>query len=129
MPKDTILELLWGCESMSKVEMLAALAETVSDATLKRVLQQLVNDGRLEVRGRGRATRYSLSASGRVLSTVNLDTYFSREIDERHIITNFNFDLFTKLLPGVDLFTAEERAHLQKLHLPLPESYKQTNIY
>lgn len=116
MPKDTILELLWGCESMSKAEMLAALPETVSDATLKRVLQQLVNDGRLEVQGRGRATRYALSAGGRVLSTVNLDTYFSREIDERHIISNFNFELFTKLLPGVDLFTAEERTHLQKLH-------------
>lgn len=49
MPKDTILELLWGYESMSKAEMLAALPETVSDATLKRMLQQLVNDGRLEV--------------------------------------------------------------------------------
>lgn len=75
--------LLWGRESLSKAEMMAALAETVSDATLKRVLQQLVSDGRLEVRGRGRVTRYSLSAGGRVLSTVNPDTYFIREIDVR----------------------------------------------
>lgn len=115
MPRELILELLWGCESVSKAELQAALPGEVSDATVKRMLQQLVKEGKLVVQGKGRATRYSLSSQGRVLSTINLDTYFSKEIDERTIISNFNFELFNKLLPGVDLFTPAEREHLQRL--------------
>ncbi len=115
MPRDVILELLWGRESVSKAELQAALPGSVSDATVKRMLQQLVKEGKLEVQGRGRSTRYCLSSQGRVLSTINLDTYFSKEMDERRIISNFNFELFSRLLPGLDLFTAEEREHLLSL--------------
>ena len=115
MSKNLILELLWSRESVSKAELQAALPGSVSDATVKRMLQQLVKEGKLEVQGKGRSTRYCLSSQGRVLSTINLDTYFSKEIDERRIISNFNFDLFSRLLPGVDLFTAEEREHLLNL--------------
>ena len=125
MPRDLILELLWGCESVSKAELQAALPGDVSDATVKRMLQQLVKEGKLEVLGKGRATRYCLSSRGRVLSTINLDTYFSKEIDERTLISHFNFELFSKLLPGVDLFTPEERGHLQRLQHEFSERFNE----
>ena len=115
MSRESILELVGAHESVSKAELQAILPGRVSDATLKRMLQQLVTEEKLEVTGRGRATRYRLSTRGRLLSTINLNAYFSREIDERIIITHFNFDLLTRLLPGTDLFTQSERAHLQQL--------------
>lgn len=115
MSRESILELVGAHESVSKAELQAILPERVSDATLKRMLQQLVAEEKLEVTGRGRATRYRLSTRGRLLSTINLNAYFSREIDERIIINHFNFDLLTRLLPGTDLFTQSERAHLQQL--------------
>lgn len=50
-----------------------------------------------------------------MLSTINLDTYYSRDIDERSIISNFNFELLSSVLPWAILFTAEEEKHLQSL--------------
>lgn len=115
MLKEQIFELFWNSESLSRAEIVAALPTGGSDASVKRALQQLVKDERLVVSGAGRSTRYQLSPSGRLLSTINLDTYYSRDIDDRHIITNFNFELIRTMLPGVELFTPDERAHLQAL--------------
>lgn len=115
MLQEQVFELFWSHDKLSKTEILEALPSEVSDASVKRVLQQLIKDEKLLVAGAGRATRYQLSPKGRLLSTINLDTYYSRDIDERHIISNFNFELMTTLLPGVTLFTPEELEHLTTL--------------
>ena len=115
MLQEQVFELFWSHDKLSKTEILEALPSEVSDASVKRVLQQLIKDEKLLVAGAGRATRYQLSTKGRLLSTINLDTYYSRDIDERHIISNFNFELMTTLLPGVKLFTPEELEHLTTL--------------
>lgn len=47
---------------------------------------------------------------------LNLDTYFSQDVDERKVQTSFNFELIRDKMPGVSLFTEEERIHLQELH-------------
>ena len=95
MLKEQIFELFWSHDSLSKAEVMAALSQKVSDASVKRSLQQLVKDGKLLISGAGRSTRYHLSPHGRLLSTINLDTYYSRDIDERSIISNFNFELLS----------------------------------
>ena len=115
MLKEQIFELFWSHESLSKAEVMAALFQEVSDASVKRALQQLVKDGKLLISGAGRSTRYHISPHGRLLSTINLDTYYSRDIDERSIINNFNFELLSSVLPGAILFTDEEEKHLQSL--------------
>lgn len=113
--REQIFELFRNHDSLGKSEIMAALPDGGSDATVKRILQQMVKEGNLHVAGAGRATRYRLSPNGRLFSDINLDTYYSREIDERHIMTGFNFELLTSVLPGVDLFTQEEREHLSAL--------------
>ncbi len=115
MLKEQIFELFWSHDSLSKWEIITALSQEVSDASVKRVLQLLVKEGKLLITGAGRSTRYHLSPTGRLLSTINPDTYYSRDIDERSIINNFNFELLTSVLPGVVLFTAEEQNYLQSL--------------
>ena len=65
--------------------------------------------------GKARATRYSLSSRAHLLMPLNLDTYFADDIDKRQVQTGFNFDLITRQLPEVDLFTQEETEHLQSL--------------
>lgn len=47
---------------------------------------------------------------------LNLDTYFSKDIDERQVQTSFNFELINEQLPKVELFTDEELATLSLLH-------------
>ena len=115
MLKEQIFELFWSHDSLNKVEIIAALPKDVSEASVKRALQQLVKDKKLLITRAGRATRYQLSPSGRLLSTINLDTYYKRDIDERSIISNFNFELLNTILPGTVLFSDEELKHLMSL--------------
>ncbi len=113
--EEQVFELFWSHDSLSRADIIEALSMDVSDASVKRVLQKLNKDGKLLITGAGRATRYQLSPNGRLMSTINLDTYYSRDIDERHIITGFNFELMSTLLPGANLFTPDELAHLNAL--------------
>lgn len=91
MLKDRISELFWSHASLSKTEIMVALAGEASDASVKRTLQQLIKEEKLLINGAGRATRYRLSPRGRLLSTIDTDTYYLRDIDERSIIRTFNF--------------------------------------
>ncbi len=48
--------------------------------------------------------------------SLDLDTYFAVEMDEREIQTSFNFNLIRDILPHVELFTADERKRLSEAH-------------
>ena len=86
-----------------------------SDATLKRLIATGIVASDIVVNGKARATRYSLSNRAHLLMPLNLDTYFANDIDNRQVQTSFNFDLITRQLPEVDLFSQEETEHLQSL--------------
>ena len=86
-----------------------------SDATLKRLIASGIEAGDIIVEGKARATRYSLSNRAHLLMPLNLDTYFAKDIDDRPVQTGFNFDLITRQLPDVDLFTVDELVRLQAL--------------
>lgn len=86
-----------------------------SESALKRIISSLVKSGKIEVYGKGRATRYSLSARSHLLMPLNLDTYFAKDIDEREVQESYNFELINEQLPSVELFTQEERNHLNQL--------------
>lgn len=107
MLKELVFELFWSHDSLSRAEIMEALPNGGSDASVKRALLQLVKEEKLVVSGAGRTTRYRLSSRGRLLSDINLDTYYSRDIDERHIMANYNFELLTSILPGADLFAPQ----------------------
>ena len=113
--EDIILSQLAERGEMGRTELAGVLPEPVSDATLKRVLQRLVREGKLETTGRARATRYRLGASSVLFGTVDMDAYFSVAPDDRAARTGYNFDLIEHQLPQVDLFTEEERAELLSL--------------
>ena len=74
-----------------------------------------MKDGEIVVTGKARATRYSLSAQAHLLTPLNLDTYFEKDIDQRQVQTSFNFSLIREQLPLVQLFTNEELLVLDSL--------------
>ncbi len=92
----------------------SALLKT-SYATTKRLLSQLLLKGLLNVTGKGRGTRYIVSSRYVLFHPIDIDDYFSRDIDERRINSDFNWALLTDILPDVKLFTANELARLQAL--------------
>ncbi|OGQ35651.1 MAG: hypothetical protein A3F16_00445 [Deltaproteobacteria bacterium RIFCSPHIGHO2_12_FULL_43_9] len=96
------------------VKALSSVIGPVSKITLTRELKQLIDNGLVERKGGGRSTAYRLSEAHSFQRPINIDEYFSREIDQRAINENFNFDIFRKLEENA-LFTEKELNHLTKL--------------
>ena len=110
-----ILQYLHYNQPSTRDEIARGIAFEGSDATLKRAIASLVGNGDIIVTGKARATRYSLSPQAHLLMPLNLDTYFAKDVDERQVQTCFNFQLIRDQLPTVELFTEDERKHLNEL--------------
>lgn len=110
-----ILDFLHYHPQASREEIRNAINFSASDATLKRIINSLVEKGDIMVEGKARATRYSLSSSAHLLMPISLDTYFANDIDNRQVQINFNFALINEQLPKVQLFTQEELTLLNEL--------------
>ena len=110
-----ILQFLHYKPQSSREDIARGIGFEGSDATLKRLIAALVKNEDIVVEGKSRATRYRLSNRAHLLMPLNLDTYFSQDVDERMVQTSFNFDLIREQMPGVSLFSSEERVHLRNL--------------
>ena len=110
-----ILQYLHYNQPSTRDEIARGIAFEGSDATLKRAIASLVGNGDIIVTGKARATRYSLSPQAHLLMPLNLDTYFAKDVDERQVQTYFNFQLIRDQLLTVELFTKDERKHLNEL--------------
>lgn len=87
---------------------MAGLTKAPSDSTMKRLLSAAVKEGNIETAGRGPATKYKLTPQAHVTMSLDLATYFDKDIDEREVQESFNFDLIRDVLPNVEIFTKEE---------------------
>lgn len=112
---ETIIDTLFRKKSLSRAALQKELGAETSNATFKRSLQRLVSSGRIEPVGKGRATQYTLSPMGELLSTMDVKRYFSVPGDMRSIHTGFNFRLLDELLPKAEIFTPEDLEHLLAL--------------
>lgn len=111
-----ILQFLHYNPSSSRVEISAGLMEAPNERTLKRIIADLVQNGDVQVEGKGKATRYSLSAQAYLMMPLDIDTYFIKDVDERKVQESFNFQLIREVLPKVVLFTPEEKVRLESAH-------------
>lgn len=110
-----ILQFLHYHPLSSREEIRAGINFQESDATLKRLIVNGVEAGDIQVEGKARATRYTLSNRAHLLMPLSLDTYFAQDVDERQVQRSFNFALINEQLPQVNLFTDEELARLNAL--------------
>ncbi len=109
-----ILQYLQYHPQSGRAEISNGIATEVSDRTLKRMIAGCVEKGFVEVVGKGPATRYRLTPQAHITMPLNLDTYYSKDVDERTIQEGFNFDLIRETLPKVQLFTNDELATLHE---------------
>lgn len=112
--KDIILNWIKENPGHSSGEILKGSGLTISLATLKRDLSDLVNNNYLETWGRGKALKYFISSNYTLFYPINVDQYFEKEIDERSIKGNYNFGLI-ELLNSVSIFNNEELIRLNSL--------------
>ena len=85
-------------------------------ATIKRILKEVVVNGDVIKTGAGKNTRYKISNQYKLLNSVNLHQYFEKDIDERKIQTNFNFNLISETLNDIKLFNKTEIEELDNQH-------------
>lgn len=115
-----IIEFVKQNGPCSSKEIFDGLGESFSYATLKRILTGLISDNYLLSTGQGKGTKYLLSPAWELISPVDIESYYEKEIDERQIIENFNLEVITNVLMKFNSFTVSE---LEKLEL-LQKEYK-----
>lgn len=120
--KNEILMFVKGHPLRSSKDIHASMSAEVAYATVKRLLNQLIEEGQVITEGQGKATKYRISPSFELLSPVDVESYFQQEQDERTIKENFTLLLISDTLRNVSLFTEEERQHLQALHTKFKEN-------
>jgi len=90
-------------------------ASLVSYITLQRMLKGLVEKNFIIAKGSGKGTKYVVSEAYQIIHEIDPLEYFKKEIDDRIIRKNYNYDLIKKTLNKIDLFTASELDKLNRL--------------
>jgi prophage maintenance system killer protein/predicted transcriptional regulator len=109
----------------SSKEIFENLKLSVSYATLKRIISQLISENYLSIVGKGKSTKYKISASYEVIFPIDIEKYYEQEIDEREIKEYFNFDIITEVLANHSVFTENELIKLNKLQDSFKENISQ----
>ena len=120
MKKDTILDYIKEHPGCSSSQIKDAFEGEVSLATIKRIINELVANLYVNVEGKARATRYHVST---LFMPVNIDEYYSKEIDERKVLRGYNFDLIPNVLSHTKLFTPSELNVLDNLQAQFSENF------
>ena len=113
--EESILAYLEGNPSSSSKEVFLGMGGPKGYATVKRCLTNLIELQYVSKDGVGKGTTYRLSESYAVTKPIDLDAYFTQDIDERVIRPSYNFSLIPETLTRVALFTEHEQKHLQAL--------------
>ena len=110
-----ILEYLSQDALLSSKEIHEGVKLIAAYATVKRTLQKLITEGLINTKGNGKGTKYHLSPAHFVIAPIDLETYFSKEIDERQIRNEFNLNLIDEVLSSTQLFSEAEIERLNSL--------------
>jgi len=113
--EEVILEFLRSNASVSSKTIYDYCSNYVAYASVKRTLKDLVVKNLVSTIGKGKITKYIISPDFEIIVPINLDHYFTKEIDERQIKESFNFSLIEERLVTINLFTNAELLHLNGL--------------
>lgn len=113
--KESILQYIGEHPKISSTDIYTVFKSEVSNATVKRILKELVEKELISVTGKARAARYSLSSHYKLRYPIDVDQYFSVEQDQRQIQNGYNFALLDEFLHGAQLFTTQEILFLNEL--------------
>ncbi len=110
-----IIEKLGEKPQQSSSEIFELIDQPVAYATVKRAIKNMLTLGYLELSGRGKASRYSISGAFRLLMPINVEQYFEKEMDERSIESSYNHSLIQSIMRSKTIFNSEEQAYLDEL--------------
>ena len=125
---EQILDFIKANPKLSSSEISERAGVKASYATVRRELAKLVADGVVVVTGKSKSSRYSISPSYQLFMPVDIATYFEKEVDERQIIGQYNFELIPALRATPAIFTKAEFEQLNALQETFRNQYKIENV-
>ncbi len=120
-----IIEFIKTKGNCSSKEIFDGISLPISYATLKRILKNLISENFIEVKGRGKGTKYFISSLYELIQPIDVQKYYEKEIDEREIKQEFNFEIITNVLNNYGIFTESELIKLNKLQKKYKENISQ----
>lgn len=115
-PNETeVIEFLKNKQACSSKEIHESLSNSISYATVKRILSKLTTENLIITKGQRKGTKYLISSAYQLLQPIDLENYYKKEIDERTIKEGFNFKLISEVLSKNNLFTNAEIVQLNQL--------------
>lgn len=86
---------------------------SVTNMTISRDLEKMLELNLIERQGAGRAVTYQPSSQYSIVRKIDVEKYFSIDADQRELREKFNFDIFSQLK---DIFTDDEKNKLSELN-------------
>lgn len=120
MEKERIYNYIKEHPACSSRQIGDAFADEISYSSVKRIVADLVASLYVKTEGRARATRYRVSP---LFAPIDLDEYYSKEVDSRPMLTGYNFDLIPSTLRTASLFTAAEADELNNLQAQFARNF------
>jgi Fic family protein len=108
-----VFEIIEKLGSVSIQTIVNELDSKPSLATVKRILKKLIEQELITVEGKGKSTKYKLSSVFKIVSVIDLETYYQKDIDDRNILESFNFEIIEQL-SSIQLFSKPELEFLEK---------------
>ena len=127
--RELILNYLKNNPNSSSKEIFEGLNFVVSYATVKRNLSKLLSESYISLKGNAKNSRYSVLPSFNLFYPVDLDEYYSKEVDQREILSGYNFSLISEMLHDAALFNDEESALLNSLQNKYTENIAQLSEF
>jgi predicted transcriptional regulator len=110
-----IIDFIKKNREVSSKEIHDSVAESMSYATVKRVIAKLTDEHLIAKKGVGKSTKYVLSPTYEIIYPIDVNAYFEKEIDERSIKERFDLHLISESLNSCALFTSDELERLNAL--------------
>ncbi len=117
MLRISIINFIQNNPNCSSKEIFNGIGINVGYATVKRTISHLVLENSILKNGNGKSTKYTISPSYQIFTTIDHVEYFKNEIDNRVIQSAFNQELISNQLANFELFTQKELTllyHLQE---------------
>ena len=120
-----IIKFIKAKGDCSSKEIFDGISPSMSYATLKRVLTNLISENFIETKGRGKGTKYFISSMYELIQPIDIQKYYEKEIDEREIKQKFNFGIITNTLNNYSVFTKNKLNKLKDLQKKYSENISQ----
>lgn len=114
--QDTILAFIEANKTASIGQIFEHIRESLGEVTritISRDLEKILELNLIERQGAGRAVVYQLSSQYSTLKKIDVEKYFSQDVDQREVREKFNFGIFDML---ENIFTDKEKKKLAELN-------------